>query len=62
VFDNLGIRNGIATELGTFVGIGEDAVTRKQLIQVTSSFTVPGTETSPRGHVWPGRRFQLAAL
>jgi hypothetical protein len=38
VFDNLGIRNGIATELGTFVGIGEDPGTRKQLIQVTSSF------------------------
>ena len=38
VFDNFGIMDGITTELGTFVGIGQDPVTRKQLIQVTSSF------------------------
>src|SRR4030095_12342861 len=38
VFDNFGIMNGIATELGTFVGIGQDPVIRKQLIQVTISF------------------------
>ena len=43
VFDNYGIMNGIATELGTFVWIGQDPVTRKQLIQVTSSFDeLPG--------------------
>ena len=38
VFDNFGIMNGITTELGTFVGIGQDPVIRKQLIQVTGSF------------------------
>ena len=38
VFDNFGILNGITTELGTFIGIGQDPATRKQLIQVTSSF------------------------
>ena len=38
VFDNFGIVDGIATELGTFIGIGQDPVTRKQLIQVTRSF------------------------
>ena len=38
VFDNFGVMNGIVTELGAFVGIGQDPVTRRQLIQVTSSF------------------------
>jgi hypothetical protein len=38
VFDNFGIMNGIVTDLGTFVGIGQDPGTRQQLIQVTSSF------------------------
>lgn len=38
VFDNFGIMDGIATELGTFVGIGQDPVIGKRLIQVTSSF------------------------
>jgi hypothetical protein len=38
VFDNFGIMNGITTELGAFIGIGQDSVTRKQLIQVTRSF------------------------
>ena len=38
VFDNFGIMIGIATELGTFVGIGQDAATRRQFIQVTRSF------------------------
>ena len=38
MFDNVGIVNGITTDLGTFIGIGQDSVTRKQLIQVTSSF------------------------
>ena len=37
-FDNFGIMNGITTELGTFVGIGENPAIRKQLIQVTGSF------------------------
>ena len=38
VFDNFGIVDGITTELGTFIGIGQDSVTRKQLIKVTRSF------------------------
>ena len=38
VFDNFGIVEGITTDLGTFIGIGQDPVTRKQLIQVTRSF------------------------
>ena len=38
VFDNFGIMDGITTDLGTFIGIGQDPVTRKRLIQVTSSF------------------------
>ena len=38
VFDNFGIINGITTDLGSFIGIGQDSVTRKQLIQVTRSF------------------------
>ena len=38
VFDNFGIMDGITTDLGTFTGIGQDPVTRKRLIQVTSSF------------------------
>lgn len=38
VFDNFGIMEGITTDLGTFTGIGQDPVTRKRLIQVTSSF------------------------
>ena len=31
-------RDGITTELGTFIGIGQDSVSRKQLIKVTRSF------------------------
>ena len=38
VFDNFGIMDGITTDLGTFIGIGQDRVTRRRLIQVTSSF------------------------
>jgi hypothetical protein len=38
VFDNFGIIQGITTELGTFVGVGENPAIRKRLIQVTSSF------------------------
>jgi hypothetical protein len=38
VFNNFGIMKGITTELGTFVGVGQDPVTLTQLIQVTSSF------------------------
>jgi hypothetical protein len=38
VFDNFGIMDGITTDLGAFIGIGQDPVTRKRLIQVTSSF------------------------
>ena len=38
VFDNFGTIEGIVTQLGTFVGIGQDPVIRNQLIQVTSSF------------------------
>jgi hypothetical protein len=38
VFDNFGIMKGITTQLGAFVGIGEDSVIRTQLIQATSSF------------------------
>jgi hypothetical protein len=38
VIDNFGIMNGIATGLGTFVGVGEDPSIRKRLIQVTGSF------------------------
>ena len=30
VFDNFGIMNGIVTDLGTFVGIGQDPRTRQQ--------------------------------
>jgi len=37
-FDNFGIMEGISTELGAFVGVGEDPAIRKQLIQVTDSF------------------------
>jgi hypothetical protein len=37
-FDNFGIIKGISTVLGTFAGIGEDAVTRSQLIEVTRTF------------------------
>ena len=36
-FDNFGIIKGISTVLGTFAGIGEDAVTRNQLVQVTGA-------------------------
>lgn len=38
VFDNFGIMDGITTDLGTFIGIGQDPVSRKRFIQVTSSF------------------------
>ena len=38
VFDNFGIVDGITTELGTFIGIGQDSVSRKHLIKVTRSF------------------------
>jgi hypothetical protein len=38
VLDNFGTMDGIVTELGSFVGIGQDPVIRNQLIQVTSSF------------------------
>jgi hypothetical protein len=37
-FDNFGIIHGIITVLGAFAGIGEDAVTRNQLVQVTGAF------------------------
>lgn len=38
VFDNFGIMDGITTELGSFNGVGQDPVVRKQFIQVTGSF------------------------
>ena len=38
VFDNFGIMDGITTELGSFDGVGQDPVVRKQFIQVTGSF------------------------
>ena len=38
VFDNFGIIKGISTRLGTFTGIGEDRVTRTQLVEVTGAF------------------------
>jgi hypothetical protein len=37
-FDNFGIIHGISTGLGTFAGIGQDSVTRNQLVQVTAAF------------------------
>jgi len=37
-FDNMGVLNGITTELGTFTGIGQDTSVRRNLIQVAGAF------------------------
>ena len=38
VFDNFGVMQGIKTELGSFEGIGQEATSRRDLIQVTGAF------------------------
>ena len=38
VFDNFGVMRGIETELGSFEGIGQEATSRRDLIQVTGAF------------------------
>ncbi len=38
VFDNYGVMQGIKTELGSFEGIGQEATSRRDLIQVTGAF------------------------
>ena len=38
VFDNMGVMQGITTELGRFEGIAQEATTRRDLIHVTGAF------------------------
>jgi hypothetical protein len=38
VFDNMGVMQGIKTQLGSFEGIGQEATSRRDLIHVTGAF------------------------
>lgn len=37
-FDNVGLVNGITTQLGTFAGIGQDPAVRRDLVEVRAAF------------------------